>query len=173
MTPSSRLARSVALCALSAAFIAAPAQGQRCRDCVPEDTTRHTAVHPALGFRVGEPQQASIAVGILAGSRWQARGRDHARDAALFVEPGLSAGRVSLGYAAYGRGLGSGKAIAATVLRTWRNPWGVDPNVTYAGGELFVWPLVFVGPRVGVFHSVSPGSSANRWLFSVDLGVGF
>ena len=172
MTLSARHRRWLALCALSA-FIATRAQGQRCRDCVPEDTTRHTAIHPALGFRIGEPQQASVAVGILAGSRWQARGRDHARDAALFVEPGLSAGRVSLGYAAYGRGLGSGKAITATVLRTWRNPWGVDPNVTYAGGELFVWPLVFVGPRVGVFHSVSSGHTANRWLFSVDLGVGF
>jgi hypothetical protein len=162
-----------AMFALSVAFVASHAQAQRCRDCVPEDTTRHVAFHPALGLRIGEPQQASVAVGVLAGSRWQSRGREHARDAALFVEPGLSGGRVSLGYGAYGRGLGSGGAIAATVLRTWRNPWGVKPNVTYAGGELFVWPLMFIGPRVGVFHSISPGNAANRWLFSVDLGVGF
>jgi len=173
VTPSARNIGWIALYALSIAFIARRAQGQRCRDCVPEDTTRHGALHPALGLRIGEPQQASVAVGVLAGSRWQANGRDHARDVALFVEPGLSAGRVSLGYAAYGRGLGSGAAITATVLRTWRNPWGVRPNVTYAGGELFLWPLVFIGPRVGVFHSISPGNAANRWLFSVDLGIGF
>lgn len=163
----------VALYALSVALIAGHAHAQRCRDCVPEDTTRHPAYHPALGLRIGEPQQASVALGILAGSRWQARGREHARDVALFVEPGLSAGRVSLGYAAYGRGMGSGAAITATALRTWRNPWGVRPDVTYLGGELSVWPLVFIGPRVGVFHSVSPGAAAKRWLFSLDLGVGF
>ena len=172
MTPTHRIGR-VALYALSAAFIAQHAHAQRCRDCVPEDTTRHAAFHPALGLRIGEPQQASVAVGLLAGSRWLSRGRERARDAALFVEPGLSAGRVSVGYAGYGRGMGSGAAITATALRTWRNPWGVKPNVTYLGGELFVWPLVFIGPRVGVFHSVSPGNAANRWLFSFDLGVGF
>ena len=162
----------VALCALSA-VATQHAHAQRCRDCVPEDTARHASMHPALGLRIGEPQQASVAIGLLAGSRWQAHGRDHARDVALFVEPGLSAGRASLGYAAYGRGLGSGGSITATALRTWRNPWGVKPNVTYVGGELFVWPLMFIGPRVGVFHSIAPGNAANRWLVSFDLGVGF
>lgn len=132
----------------------------------------HTSVHPALGLRVGEPQQASAALGVLIGSRWQSAGREHERDAAIFVEPGLSAGRLSAAFVAFPRGeFGSGGGLALSALRTWRNPWGVKPNVSYVGGEAFVWPLVFIGPRLGVFHSVSMGN-ANRWLFTFDLGIG-
>jgi hypothetical protein len=155
------------------ALTATSAEAQRCRGCAPEDTANHFSLYPGFGLRIGEPQQASLAAGIIVGRQWQRRGHEHSRDVALFVEPGLGAGRASFAYIEYGHGnFGSGAAIALTALRTWRDPWGVQPNVSYVGGELFVWPVVFVGPRIGVFHSVTMGAAANRWLFSIDLGLG-
>ena len=146
---------------------------QRCRDCTPEDTTAHLHVAPALGLRVGAPQKASAAVGLLAGVDWQKDHRDHSRNAAIFVEPGLSAGRASIAYVGHGYGsFGSGFGLAATALRTWEDPWGAKQNATYVGGELIVWPIVFIGPRVGLFRSVGNDVGSKKWFLSFDFGIG-
>jgi hypothetical protein len=138
-----------------------------------EDTLPHGHVLPALGLRVGEPQKASAALGVVLGDDWQKNGREHSRNVALFAEPGLGAGRVSLAYIRRGYGsFGSGYALSATVLRTWKNPWTVQPNVTYMGGEVVLWPILFVGPRVGVLHSVSGALTDKHWLVSFDIGIG-
>lgn len=155
---------------LVAAAFAAPAALHAQRG---EDTIPRGHVVPAFGVRVGGPQKVSAAVGVLLGEDWQKNGRDHSRNVALFVEPGLGAGRASLAYVDHGYGgFGSGFAIAATVLRTWKDPWTVKPNLTYAGGELILWPILFVGPRVGILHGVSGTMNEKRWLFSFDIGIG-
>jgi hypothetical protein len=155
---------------LVAAVVAAPAALHAQRG---EDTIPRGHVVPAFGVRFGGPQKASAALGVLLGEDWQKNGRDHSRNVALFVEPGLGAGRLSLAYVDHGYGgFGSGFAIAATVLRTWKDPWTVKPNLTYAGGEVILWPILFVGPRIGVLHGVSGTMSEKRWLFSFDIGIG-
>jgi hypothetical protein len=137
-----------------------------------EDTIPRTHVLPAVGLRVGTPQKASVAVGVLLGEEWQSNGRDHSRNVALFAEPGLSAGRASLAYVDHGYGsFGSGFGIAATVLRTWKEPWQVQPNMTYAGGEVILWPIMLAGPRFGFFRRVS-GTDSKRWFVSLDFGFG-
>jgi hypothetical protein len=144
---------------------------QRCATCAAEDTTRHIHVLPALGLRVGTPQKASFAVGVVVGEDWQQNQHDHSRNIALYAEPGLSAGRGSVAYVHHGYGsFGSGFGVAGTVLRTWQDPWGAKDNLTYAGGELIFWPVVFVGPRVGLFRSISGGTG--RWFASIDIGIG-
>ncbi len=163
---------------LAAAAIGAPqsrAYAQRCTTCVAEDTTMHTHVAPALGLRAGAPQKASVAVGAVYGVEWQSDGRDHSRNVGLFVEPGLSGGRASIAYIDHGYGsFGSGFAVAASVLRTWNDPWWAHENVTYVGGEVTLWPILFVGPRVGVFRSVGNGAinSPKRWMVTLDFGFG-
>ena len=82
------------------ALIAARASAQRAG----EDTVPRTHVLPAIGLRVGTPQKASIAAGVLLGEEWQSNGRDHSRNVALFAEPGLGAGRASLAYVDHGYG---------------------------------------------------------------------
>ena len=157
-----------------AASLGEPAtlDAQRCRGCA-EDTIAHFHVAPALGLRFGEPQKASFAVGLLAGVNWQKDGRDHSRNAAVFVEPGLSAGRASDADIRHGYGnLGYGYAVAATMLRTWEDPWGAKENSTYVGGEFILWPIVFVGPRVGLFRSISGEAKSGKWFFSIDFGIG-
>lgn len=138
-----------------------------------EDTLPRGHIVPAFGIRVGGPQKVSAALGVLLGEDWQKNGREHSRNVALFAEPGLGAGRVSLAYVDHGYGtFGSGFAVAATVLRTWREPWTVKPNVTYAGGEVILWPILFVGPRVGLLHTVGGMPGDKRWLVSFDFGIG-
>lgn len=150
----------------------ASAYAQQCRGCVPEDTTRHTHVLPALGIHVGTPQKASAALGVMVGEDWRADGHDHSRNAALFVEPGISAGRASLSYVDHGFGaFGSGFAIGPSVLRTWKQPWTVRTNTTFVGADATVWPIFFVGPRVGLYRGIA-GLDKNRWFASFDIGIG-
>jgi hypothetical protein len=161
----------------TAALLSLPAitSAQQCRSCVAEDTLRRTHVVPGTGFRVGAPQKVSAALGVVVGEDWQENGHDHSRNVGLFAEPGLAAGRASLGYIDHGFGnFGSGFMIAATAMRTWRDPWWAKENVTYVGGEATLWPIVFIGPRVGVFRAVGATGAglAKRWLVTFDFGFG-
>jgi len=145
---------------------------QRCVGCVSgEDTVPRLRVMPALGLHVGAPQKASTALGIVIGQTWQQNGRDQSRNLALFAEPGFSGGRGTLAYVNHGS-FGSGYGIGASVLRTWKEPWTVKPNMTYVGGEILVWPIVFIGPRIGVFRRVAGDATARQWFVSLDLGIG-
>lgn len=147
---------------------------QQPRGSAPEDTIPRSHTFPALGIRVGEPEKASAALGIVLGEDWQQNGRDHSRNVALFVEPGLDAGRASVAYVRHGYGnFGSGFGLAGSLMRTWNEPWVFKPNVTYAGGEVILWPILFVGPRLGLFRSVAGNPTDRRWFGSLDFGVGF
>ena len=146
---------------------------QRCPTCAPEDTTRRTHVSPAIGIHVGTPQKASVALGIVVGEDWQQDAHDHSRNVAIFAEPGFSGGRASIAYVDHGYGsFGSGYGVAGTVLRTWKDPWGATDNATYAGGELILWPIVFIGPRVGLFRSIAGTVGSKKWFVSIDFGIG-
>lgn len=163
--------------ALAAAAIATPvaaATAQLCRGCIAEDTVPRLHVAPAAGVRAGAPQKASFAIGMTIGEDWQSHGVDHSRNVAVFVEPGIAAGRASVAYIHHGFGhFGSGYGVAATTLRTWNDPLWTRENTTYAGGELILWPIVFAGPRIGLFRSVgTPSAGARRWMVALDLGFG-
>lgn len=146
---------------------------QRCRGCATEDTIPRGHILPGLGVRVGTPQKASIALGVVLGEDWQKNGRDHSRNVAIFAEPGLGAGRASIAYLNHAFGnFGSGFGLAGTVLRTWKDPWTVKPNVTYVGGELIFWPILFAGPRIGLFRSIAGATTNKPWFVSFDFGIG-
>lgn len=139
-----------------------------------EDTIPRTHIFPALGVHVGSPQKVSAALGVVLGEEWQKDGRDHTRNVALFAEPGLGAGRASLAYVDHGYGaFGSGFGLAATVIRTWKEPWTVTKNQTYVGADLILWPIVFVGPRIGLFRNVSDRMTSDKWFVAIDFGIGY
>jgi hypothetical protein len=146
---------------------------QACPGCAAEDTTAHGHVWPALGIHLGAPQKASAALGVVIGETWRRAGHEHARNVALFAEPGLASGRASLAYVDHGFGsFGSGFGVAATFLRTWSDPWIARENTSYIGADLIVWPIVFTGPRIGIFHSVNGSPGSRKWFVGIDLGVG-
>jgi len=157
--------------ALATLLIAAATSLQAQR--APNDTTTRFHVLPALGIQVGSPQKVSAALGIVAGEDFVRDGRDHSRNIALFAEPGLGGGRASLAYVSHGYGsFGSGFGVAATVLRTWKEPWQLDANQTYVGGEVLLWPILFVGPRIGLLRNVSSVETSRHWFWSFSFGIG-
>jgi len=163
----------LALATLILSALAGRANAQRCRGCaISEDTIVRAHFAPALGFHFGSPQKASAALGVVLRESWQRNGADHSRLFAFFAEPGVSAGRASLAFLDYGHGnFGSGVGIAATALRTWNDPWSANENMTYGGVEVLLWPIVFVGPRIGMFRSMS-GTTSKPWFMSFDFGIG-
>jgi hypothetical protein len=128
-------------------------------------------MRPAVGLRFGTPQRASVALGVVTREEWKTGGHRSLPEVALYVEPGWSAGRASLGLIKGAGNLGSGYGIAGTVLRTWNDPWGLHDHQTYVGGEAWAWPLFFVGPRIGVFRSVR-GSARAGCFITGDFGFG-
>lgn len=122
---------------------------------------------PALGLRGGIPQKLSVALGIVAGKNFR---DNRTEDIALYVEPGLSAGRASLGYINGFGNMGSGFGIAGTAMRTWKDPINLSTNHTYIGGEIWVWPVFFTGPRVGVFRKIT--GATRGWYLTADFGFG-
>jgi hypothetical protein len=139
----------------------------RCPSCMDSVSGRWHML-PALGLRAGIPQKLSAALGIVTGRNYREKG--HSDDIALYVEPGLSAGRASLGYMSGFGNMGTGFGIAGTAMRTWKDPINLATNATYVGGELWVWPLFFSGPRIGAFRKIT--GVTRGWYFTADFGFG-
>lgn len=145
---------------------ATAAAQERCSSCVDSVTGRWHMV-PALGLRAGTPQKLSTTVGIVSGKNYRERG--HTQDIAAYVEPGLSAGRATIGYLSRGN-MGAGYGFGATAMRTWKTPWTLRTNQTYFGGEAWLWPIFFSGPRVGVFREMT--GTKHGWFVTADFGFG-
>jgi hypothetical protein len=139
----------------------------RCPSCM-DSVSGEWHMLPALGLRAGIPQKLSAAAGIVAGRNYRERG--HTEDMALYVEPGLSAGRASIAYVSGFGNMGSGFGVAATGIRTWKDPVNMPTNTTLAGLELWAWPMFFSGPRVGVFRRIT--GPTHGWYFAADFGFG-
>jgi hypothetical protein len=123
---------------------------------------------PAVGLRAGTPQRVSAALGIVTGRNYREKG--YSQDVTLYVEPGISAGRATLGFLSGFGNMGTGFGVGATAMRTWHDPWTVPENTTFVGGEVWAWPIFFTGPRVGVFREIT--GSRQRWFFTADFGFG-
>jgi len=103
------------------------------------------------------------------------------------VEPGLGGGKINLGYGMIvfmndmrdsnfiidiSDNPAFGIAGYASVLRTWGDPWGAEPDQTYLGVELEGVMFMFHG-IVGAYRHIGGSDNKNDWLFSVGTGVGF
>ena len=96
-----------------------------------------------------------LALGVVVGQDWQKNGRDRSRHVALFAEPGVSAGRASFAYVSHGYGtFGSGARTRGHLHAHMGGPVDREENQSYVGGEAILWPIVFIGPRIGLFRSV-------------------
>ena len=148
--------------------LAASAGAQNhCPSCV-DSVTGQWHMHPGLGLRAGTPQKLSVALGLVSGKNFRENGRTE--DLTIYVEPGVSAGRATVGYLSGFGNMGEGFGIGATALRTWKTPWTLRTNSTYLGGEAWMWPIFFSGPRVGVFRELT--GTKHGWYLTADFGVG-
>ena len=138
-----------------------------CASCI-DSITGQWHMLPAVGLRIGTPQKASAALGLVAGKNYRENG--HTEDATIYVEPGVSAGRATLGYLSGFGNMGTGFGVGATALRTWKTPWTLRTNTTYVGGEAWLWPIFFSGPRVGLFREIT--GTKHGWFLTADFGFG-
>ena len=167
--PASFVARVAGVFALTLGLCAGTGVGLAAQTAsAPTDSSSHPHLFPVLGWSVGSPQKVSLALGVGA----ENRPHDRLRGPIIVVEPGVSGGRLSAGYGRLLNNLGSGFAVAAAALRTWNSPWTLSPNQTYVGGEAVMWPLFYVGPRVGLFRQVT-GTGTRGWFVTADLSLGF
>jgi hypothetical protein len=44
--------------------------------------------------------------------------------------------------------------------------------MTYAGGDILLWPIVFMGPRIGFFRRIAGDATSKKWFVSFDFGIG-
>ena len=130
-------------------------------------------VEPAFSVEVGSPLKLSGNIGIRIGTV-KKDGSDYGRGFLLQAQPGLGGVAFNLGWApvalpSWGT-QAVGLAIKARVLRTWGDPWGgLEPEQTYAGGELALAWIVKIS--VGVVTRVSSGGG-NKTIFTWSVGVG-
>ena len=94
----------------------------------------------------------------------------------LQADAGSGGGKLSLGVGVRAhvqdegfRGT-AGVALRLAVARTWGNPVGTDPNLTYVGPELDL-SVIRIGLTLGVLFRVS-GDHGSSALFSWGLGFG-
>jgi len=94
----------------------------------------------------------------------------------LQADAGSGGGKLSLGIGARAhiedegfRGT-AGVALRLAVARTWGNPVGTDPGLTYVGPELDL-SVIRIGLTLGVLFRVS-GDHGSNALFSWGLGFG-
>jgi hypothetical protein len=120
---------------------------------------------PTAAVRLSTPQVLSASLGAIIGT--EAKGRSEGL--LVQVEPGLHGGKFRLGWGANKRVIGTSMAFSA--LRTWRNPPGTDPGLTYFGAEGQIM-VVGVVANLGLYQRVS-GSAEPDVLLSFGIGVGF
>jgi hypothetical protein len=162
------LMRRLPLLAIATMLFASSARAQNvCPSCL-DSIAGQWHMLPAVGLRAGTPQKVSAALGLVTGRNYRERGSSE--DVAVYVEPGLSAGRATLAFLSGFGNMGTGFGVGGTVMRTWRDPWTVPANTTLVGGELWAWPVFFTGPRVGLFREVT--GTSHRWFLTADFGFG-
>jgi hypothetical protein len=165
-----RWARWLAMIAAALGSIATPrSAGAQCLGC--GDSVMRMHVHAGLGLRFGTPQRASLGLGVVTGPEWRSSAHPSTPDLLLVVEPGWSAGRLSVGAMTGFGHMGTGWGVMTTVLRTWRDSWGLQDNRTYVGAEVIAWPVWFIGPRLGIFHPIN-GDRRRGWFLTGDFGFG-
>ena len=163
------MSRSTTLLGLAMMIAIASTAGaqNRCSSCV-DSVTGDWHMLPAVGLRGGVPQKLSAAIGIVAGKNYRENG--HTQDLAVYVEPGLAAGRATIGYHSGFGNMGSGFGLGATAMRTWKDPLNLQTNQTFFGGEAWIWPAFFAGPRVGLFRQMT--GNRHGWFLTADFGFG-
>ncbi len=137
----------------------------------PQPTPIGSFVHPVPAFYVtgyvGNPQIVSVS--LISGFTMRGTASDNAEGVFFELEPGLGSWKVAVGHgrvAAHG----SHSNWKAALLRTWGNPWGVQPNETFLGveGATGDFGLSF---RLGAYGEVSGGT--DNWLVSGGIGLFF
>lgn len=121
-----------------------------------------------VGLHVGVPAGPSLGLGVLRSLSCKpaVTCEDRETIGMLIAEPGLNAGRASVGITRVAGGLGNALTARATYLQRWRNTTG-----RYGGLELSWQPIVYVGARVGAFRPLGQSNRPILWTLDASFGL--
>ncbi|RMG42957.1 MAG: hypothetical protein D6718_13135 [Acidobacteria bacterium] len=152
---------------------------------VREERQRERRVLGLAGAGVAYPSKVEASLGALVYTMPAAYDcRNLCRFEGLLVraEPGLSAGRLGIGYGrVYGGAAGQpaflhhphlGLSLEASFLRTWRDAPLSPPVRSFAGLQARV-TVIGVRFSAGVYRQVSGGPAEDPWLVTGGIGWGF
>jgi len=130
-------------------------------------------VEPALSIEVGSPQKLSANLGLRIGLVGEGEA-DYGKGLLIQVQPGLGGGALNVGFApvalpAWGS-QAVGFVVKARLLRTWGDPWAIEPDQTFAGGEVGLAWIVKVS--VGVLTRVGSGGEGKKTIVTWSFGIG-
>jgi hypothetical protein len=129
-------------------------------------------VEPALSLEVGGPQKLSANLGFKLGAT-KADASEVGRGFFFQLQPGLGGGSVNIGFSPVSlAGWGTqavGVVVKARLLRSWGDPWTIEPDQTFAGVEIGAAWIVKVS--VGVLQRVESGAG-KATVFTWSVGVG-
>ena len=136
-------------------------------------TPGSSEVLPACSLEVGGPQKLSGNLGLWIGHR-KAESSDVGQGFFLQVQPGLGGGAINVGWTpvalpAWGT-QAVGVVFKARFLRSWGDPWSIEPDQNFAGVEIGAAWIVKVS--VGVLQRLESGSGkATVVTWSVGVGL--
>lgn len=130
-------------------------------------------VEPALSLELGGPQKLSANLGFKLGAT-KADGAEVGRGFFFQVQPGLGGGSVNIGFSPVSLSSWGTQAVGVVVkarlLRSWGDPWTIEPDQTFAGVEIGAAWIVKVS--VGVLQRVHSGAGkATVVTWSVGVGL--
>ncbi len=134
-----------------------------------------------IGLRVGYPQIAGIAVGAIIDDDVDGHGSTDGWAPMMEFEAALGGGKASLGVGRVDGGFGFphwivgalwAPELKATVLRTWGDPLGLEPDQTFIGPEIGLswYGIATVG--LGALFRVQGDAPDEEWTISASLGIG-
>jgi hypothetical protein len=136
----------------------------------PSPRAARAVAAPTFALAAGGPLLASASAGVILGrDRSTPDECPSPRGWLVQAEAGAGGGKLSAGpvytycYTALGS-LGAG-AFQAVWLRTWGNPLGADPELSYVGGELDIG-LIDWKVSLGLLKRTGPSRESANWLFT-------
>ena len=132
----------------------------------PADSARWYA--GPIGLHIGKPAGPSLGLGVLRSFSCTPAETcaDRETIGMLIAEPGLNAGRASVGVTRVLGGLGTAWTARASYLQRWRTS-----TERYGGLELSFHPIVYVGARVGAFRPLGREERSILWTLDASFGL--
>ena len=138
-----------------------------------------------LGVHLSRPEQVAGSVGMLFAQipkLYSCKYLCTYSGSLVQLTAGLSGGRLSAGWAKLAGERKNnrlflsdvlvGYSFKGSVMRTWHDPIGAEPDPWYAGGE-FEGTIVRVNFRLGAFYLLEDPGDHSPWLLSAGIGWGF
>lgn len=138
--------------------------------------TEQDIIMPIISIEWGQPDRWSITSRYIHNFDKEKKGRTWHNNAGVFLSPGISGGRLGVGYLgiyspASMRDFSIFSELRGVLLRTWGNPLSTSSNTTFAAAEIKISLFGFLNSSAGYYSPITNENIKSFWGF--HFGVGF